>query len=140
MSVFNSLLISRDIMQPEAPCTSSSNHIDAIIILLYINNNNVLLYYYYIFYLLLVHYIITSSLFIIIIIITNILLKNTQTLYSDRCLKQAHYLSDSIFPRDFSSLILSFIQTIFVRPPSTQFPSRDKYFPWRRSSILVSCL
>ena len=43
----------------------------------------------------------------------NILLKNAQTLYRNRCLKQAHYLSDSIFPRDFSSLILSFARMIF---------------------------
>ena len=40
----------------------------------------------------------------------------------------------------FSFLFLSSVRMIFVRFPSMRFPSRDKYSPWRRSSVLVSCL
>ena len=42
--------------------------------------------------------------------------------------------------RRYFSLILSFARMIFVRLPSTRFPSRDKYSPLQRSATLVSCL
>ena len=48
------------------------------------------------------------------------------------------YARAACFIRYF--LILSFPNIFHLQRPLTRFPSRDKYSPWRRSSILAFCL